>query len=527
MGIYLNPNNFLFRENLNGDIYVDKSMLIEKLNNLIDKPDKYICVSRPRRFGKTMMTNLITAYYSKGCDSRELFSNLKIAQTPDWDRNLNKFNVIKFDVQEIASFIEDERNLPKEINNSVNSELIKAYPQAGINIDDHLGKALLKVYGATGEQFILIMDEYDVMVREKVSQEAFHNYLKFLNGLFKNSEVRNALHLAYLTGILPIVRDRIQSKLNEFKEYSMINPRNFSGFIGFTEDEVKNVCQSHNMDFEECKRWYNGYKIGSSDSIYNPCSVVEAMNNQNYNDYWNVTGSYESIKDYVKLNFDGTKDDIVSMIGGKSVRVNVTSFLNTMTDFSTKDDVFTYLIHIGYLAYDAVKKVCWIPNNEIRSEWINAINVIPQYSNVVAMVKESEELLNSTLECDSDAVAAALDKAHIIATNPKTYNNEGAFQAAICLAYFYAYEFYTVIQELPTGKGYADVVFLPVHPGQGKPAIVVELKMDKTANTALDQIKNKQYGAVLEHYNGDMLLVGINYDSKTKEHKCVIERGVK
>ena len=527
MGIYLNPDNYLFRENLNGDIYVDKSMLIEKLNNIIDKPDKYLCVSRPRRFGKTMMTNLITAYYSTGCDSRELFSNLKIAQTPDWDRYLNKFNVIKFDVIGSYADVKDKSELTEYMCKPIIKELMKEFPDAEIDDSDSFRTAILKVYSATGEQFILIMDEYDLMVREKVSKKAFDNYLEFLNGLFKSASLRSALHLAYLTGILPIVRDKIQSKLNEFTEYSMTDAGCLRGFIGFTEDEVQALCESHNMDFKECKRWYNGYKIGSADSIYNPRSVVKAMTDHCFGDYWTKTGSYESIKDYVKLNFDGTKYDIVSMIGGKSVKVNVTSFLNTMTDFSTKDDVFTYLIHIGYLAYDTVKKVCWIPNNEIRSEWINAIAAIPQYSNVVAMVKESEDLLNSTFECDCDAVAAALDKAHIIATNPKTYNNEGAFQAAICLAYFYAYEFYTVIQELPTGKGYADVVFLPVHPGQGKPAIVVELKMDKTANTALDQIKNKKYGTALEHYNGDMLLVGINYDSKTKEHKCIIEEFVK
>ena len=524
MGVYLNPNNVLFQRDLKSEIYVDKSMVIEKLNNIIDTSNNYLCVSRPRRFGKTMATNLISAFYSKGCDSRELFSNLKIAQLPGWDKNLNKLNVIKFDVQGFLAFIDEPENLPKKINTSINKELVKSFPEADIDIDDFLGESIVKVYATTGEQFILIMDEYDVMVRQEVSKKAFDNYLKFLNGLFKNSNVRPALHLAYLTGILPIVRDKIQSKLNEFKEYSVIMPRELSGFIGFTEPEVEELCKQYKMDFPECKKWYNGYKIGTEEAIYNPCSVVEAMNNKEYSDYWTITGSYEALKNYIMLNFEGIRNDIISMIGGSTVKVEVLSFLNTMTSFHSKDDVFTYLIHLGYLAYDSREKVCWIPNNEIRSEWIISIRNEPQYKTVIDMVNESRTLLEQTIALNETAVAQALDKAHIIATNPKTYNNEGALQSAICLAYFYAYNYYTVIQELPTGEGYADVVFLPVHPGQGKPALVVELKMNKTTATALTQIKAKQYGQDLSHYIGDMLFIGINYDPETKEHQCKIEK---
>ena len=345
------------------------------------------------------------------------------------------------------------------------------------------------------------MDEYGVMARKQVSQKAFEYYLNFLNGLFKNSTLRPAIHLAYLTGILPIVRDKIESKLNEFTEYSMIDAGELGGFIGFTEQEVQDLCNQYKMDFPECKKWYNGYKIGSNNAIYNPKSVVKAMKDKKFGDYWTKTGSYENIKDYIKLNFQGIKDDIVTMISGGFVDVNVSKFLNTMTDFHSKDSVFTYLIHLGYLAYDENKKICWIPNNEIRSEWINAIEDIPEYSSVIEMVKESRILLEQTLALNETAVADALDKAHIIATNPKTYNNEGALQSSICLAYFYAYNYYTVIQELPTGKGYADVVFIPVHPGQGKPALIIELKMNKTTETALAQIKTKQYGQELAHYS--------------------------
>ena len=297
-----------------------------------------------------------------------------------------------------------------------------------------------------------------------------------------------------------------------------------SGFIGFTEEEVSFLCEKHNMDFNDCKKWYNGYKIGNNNAIYTPRSVVKAMTDHKFGDYWIKTGSYENIKNYISLNFDGIKDDIVKMIGGGRVTINVSKFLNTLSDFHSKDAVFTYLIHLGYLAYNEDEKVCWIPNNEIRYEWINVIEDISEYSSVMEMINESRVLLEQTISLNENAVAAALNKSHIIATNPKTYNNEGALQSAICLAYFYAYNYYTVIQELPTGKGYADVVFLPVHPGQGKPALIIELKMNKTTDTALTQIKEKQYGQNLAHYTGDMLFIGINYNPETKEHECKIEK---
>ena len=391
MGIYLNPNYDSFVDDFNNDIYVDKSMIIEKLNNLMDKSEsKYICVTRPRRFGKTMATNLISAFYSKGCDSRSLFSNLKIAQTPNWDKNLNKFNVIKIDVQPLLTGIAPE-DLVHEINISVNEELMESFPNAKIQIDDYLNKSLLKVYTTTREQFILIMDEYDILVRNQVSDKALELYLDFLNGLFKNSTLKPAIHLAYLTGIFPIVRDKNQSKLNEVKEYSITMPRELSGFIGFTETEVKDLCKQYNIDFSECKKWYDGYKIGTEESIYNPCSVVEAITNKNFDYYWSYTGSYESIEDYITLNFEGIKDDIISMIAGKSVKVDVSLFLNTMTKFKSKDDVYTYLIHLGYLAYKKNEKgegICWIPNKETRTEWIKAITTLPDYSEIIKIINE-------------------------------------------------------------------------------------------------------------------------------------------
>ena len=522
MGIFVNPSNKLLLRDLNAPLYIDKSLLIAEMNQLLDTSENFLCVSRPRRFGKSMANNMLAAFYSKGCDSEAIFSKLKISRTENWKKNLNKFTVIQMDINGFYHTARNPMNMIEEMTQAVVSELCEEFPNVEISPDESLAQSLFEIYKKTGETFIILLDEYDVLVREKVASELFENYLFFLSSLFKNNNLKPAISLAYLTGILPIVRDRIQSKMNEFEEYSMTNARSLAPFAGFTEEEVRSLCSEHGLDFEECKRWYDGYKLGKEEHIYSPKSVVTAVKDHEFDDYWTQTGSYEALKDYILMNFDGIKDDVVTMIGGGKIDVNIHSYLNTMTDFNSKDDVFTYLIHLGYLAYDRSIKQCYIPNSEVRSQWILSIRTSPDYTKVMELVNDSKNLLQRTIDCDADYVSGALDKAHERATNPLTYNNEASFQSAIGLAYFYANSKYTVIKELPTGKGYADVAFIPFVPNI--PAIIIELKNNKSAESAISQIKERKYDDILEHYRGDMLFVGVNYDEKTKKHGCVIER---
>ena len=523
MGIYLNPSNAMLKKLVSSKIYIDKSLLLRELNALVNTGDCFVCVSRPRRFGKTMAGAMIAAYYSKGCDSAELFAPLKISKDASFKEHLNKYNVLQFDINSFYNATRNKDNLIEYITDTLNKEIAEAFPTADIDVKtDTLANAMLKAWAATGETFILLMNEYDVLVREKVPQPLFESYLNFLSSLFKNSTLKPAIALAYLTGILPIVRDRIQSKMNEFDEYSMLNARQFSEFTGFTTEEVQSLCSEYNMDYEECRRWYDGYKMNDKISVYSPKSMVTAMQTGEYGNYWTTTGSYEALSNYVLLDFEGIKDDVVSMIGGKKVHVNVLTYLNTLTDFKSKNDVFTYLIHLGYLGYDRKTQECFIPNNEIRIEWINALENAADYKEIIEMVNNSRELLEKTLQCDQEFVAAALDKAHLRATNPLTYNNEASFQSAMGIAYFYANSKYTIIKELPTGKGYADLALIPYVPDI--PAIIIELKNNKSAETALTQIKDRKYDDLLQHYKGDLLFVGVNYDEKTKKHECRIER---
>ena len=522
MGIYFNPSNTLLQQDLRSRIYIDKSLLIQETNELLGTNQKFLCVSRPRRFGKSMASNMLAAYYSKGCDSKDIFSKLNIAQVENWQQNLNAFNVIQMDLNGFFHSLKNPDHLISEMEKAIITEIQEAFPQIELDEKDSLANTILRVYNKTGQTFILIFDEYDVLVREKVKSSLFESYLDFLSSLFKNNNLKVAISLAYLTGILPIVRDKIQSKLNEFDEYSMTNPRRLAQFAGFTEKEVSSLCQHHKLDFEECKRWYDGYKLGKEDHIYSPKSVVTAIKDGGFDDYWTQTGSYEALKDYILMNFEGIKDDVITMIGGGKIDVNIYSYLNTMTDFHSKDDVFTYLIHLGYLAYDRAIKQCYIPNVEVRSQWILSIKNAPDYTKIMELVNDSKNLLQRTLEGDAEYVAQSLTLAHQRATNPLTYNNEASFQSAIGLAYFYATAQYTIIKELPTGKGYADVAFIPFVPNL--PAIIIELKNNKTAQGAIEQIKTRSYDDALFHYRGNLLFVGINYHEGTKQHQCVIEK---
>ncbi len=327
-----------------------------------------------------------------------------------------------------------------------------------------------------------------------------------------------------MTGILPVKKYGEHSALNMFTEYSMTDQDVFEEYTGFTENEVKELCECYQMDFVQTSGWYDGYTFTKYQHIYNPKSVVEAMRRHKFSNYWTSTEVYDALKIYMEMDFDGLRADIVQMLGGGRVRVNTRSFRNDMRNFRIKDDVLTLLIHLGYLAYDSEAKEAFIPNKEIIEEFENAMSV-GGWQNIMQILKASEKLLEDTLLCDEKSVAEGLDRAHTEIASILTYNDENALGAAIGLAYYSARKDYKLIRELPAGKGFADVVFLPLT-HTGKPALIVELKYNYTAVTAIQQIKDRNYTQALEGYAGEILLVGVNYnkEDKNKPHHCVIEK---
>lgn len=522
MGIYLNPGNENYRRALVGDIYVDKTMMLDVLNQFMDKGNNYVCVSRPRRFGKTITQNMIAAYYSKGCDSEKIFENLKISAVPGYKDRMNCFNVIQIDLNGEYETIENKENVLKNLLRKLKREMRREFRDIEFFEEDSLADMMLEVYAETGETFIVLIDEYDVLVREQVPEELFKEYLGFLNGLFKNNTLRPALSLAYITGILPVFRDKVQSKLNNFEEYTILDAAELAEFTGFTSDEVKELCREYNIDYDECRLWYDGYRQRGIE-IYNPESVVKCIKKGIFAGYWSGTSSFEVVSDRLEANFDGMRDDVIRMIAGEDIKVNVTSFNNRMNAFRTKNDVFTYLTHTGYLAYDLESGSCHIPNKEIRQEWFNAIEVESGYEMTDRIIKTSEKLLYDTWQGNEEAVAEALDASHINVTSNRNYNNEDALQSAIYLAYIYALNEYTVVKEMTAGRGFADLTYIPVKK-EGHPAMIIELKKNKSTESAIDQIRKKKYFSSLSHYQGDLLFVGINYDERDKTHTCRIEK---
>jgi hypothetical protein len=520
MGNYLNIGNDGFEMVRKGK-YVDKTGLIEFINSTLGTQRKLTCVSRPRRFGKSFAAKMLCAYYGKGCDSRELFEDLEIAKDKTFEQYLNKYDVIYLDITTLISSVSDIKNIVSEIRKKVISEVRVAYPD--VKQDDTIFETLSNVAEATGNKFFIIIDEWDALFREsKNDTELQKEYIQLLRSLFKGALTDKMLVGAYMTGILPIKKYGTQSALTDFKEYTMLEPKKLERYVGFTEAEVKNLCDEYGMNFDEMKRWYDGYSFDHIKSVYSPNSVMEAVLNEKIGSYWTMTETYESLKIYIDMNEDGLKETIVQMLGGAKIRIDAGTFQNDMTTITCRDDVLILLIHLGYLAYDMDKEAAYIPNEEVRREFVRAVKY-GRHKEVAKLIQTSDRLLQATLAMDSETVANAIEEAHSAGTAPLYYNDEQALRSVIRFAYISCIDEFLRIEELPSGIGYADVVYLPKKRSD-KPIMVVELKWNKTAEGAITQIKNRNYPQVLEGFGSNMLLVGVNYDEKTKKHTCVIEK---
>lgn len=520
MGTYVNPGNAAFQEAINSKIYIDKTELISYTNSILNTKQKNICVSRPRRFGKSMAADMLVAYYSKGCDSRKLFFGRKIEKEKFFHSHLNNHNVIRLDIQR---FLEKEHDLDtfiSEIETRVISDLIREFPEWHNSVSDGRLKTFLEqLFAETGKGFIFIIDEWDCVFRiAKDKKEKQKEYLDFLRGLFKGADY---VDLAYMTGILPIKKYGEHSAINIFDEYSMISPKNLGEYFGFTEEEVRGQCIQHHVDYTEVEKWYDGYCLGAL-HIYNPKSVVDVLMWKEFQSYWTGTETYEALKIYIDMNFDGLKEAVTMMLGNGRYKINTRKFQNDMTTFKTKDDVLTLLVHLGYLTYDKKSSETFIPNLEITQEFMNAADE-PGWDGLIQSLGHSEDLLQSTWKCDENAVAEGISAIHNETTSILKYNDENSLTCVILMAYYSAKAYYmNPIMEMPSGKGFADVVYLPKRE-QKVPALVVELKWDQSAEGAISQIKDKRYTDWVKGYTGDILLIGVNYSKETKEHHCKIE----
>ena len=521
MGVYFNPSNASFRQAKNSRIYVDKTKLIEYLNDRLSTEDKCLAVSHARRFGKSHAAGMIDAYYSLGCDSTELFDGTKISESADYKKYMNKYNVIHLDIASVWDFHKED--LVESIKERVCKDFKKKYNDT-LDYSQDLYLLIQEIYEITDTQFVIIIDEWDCVIRNSDNKELVHEYLQFLHSLFKSEESKSFLALAYITGILPIKKIKDESALNNFSEYTMLKSSPITKYYGFTEDEVKELCKRFDMDFESTKAWYNGYLIDGI-HMYNPNSVSMAIERNDFDSYWRNTSSFASINTFITMNYAGLKDDIMKMLAGGKVMVNPNTFQNDFSTIASKDDALTALIHLGYLGYDADRKSAYVPNYEVATAFELALQT-GGWKEIAKAISTCDELLFETIDGNAERVAELIELAHDTYTSVLKYNDENSLSCVLTMAYFTAPGYYNIIREMPAGKGFADFVFIPRSNAGFRPAMVVELKYNKSADTAIKQIKENRYHGALSGYGDKILLVGISYDAGGKDkkhHTCVIE----
>lgn len=524
MGNYLNPGNSGFM-NIRNDVYVDKTGLIKLINQTINTPRCLTCISRPRRFGKSFAAKMLCAYYDKTCNSSMLFDGLEISKDEDYQKYLNQYDVIYLDMSSVIGATNQEDIVPYIIRN-ITKEVISAYPE--VEIGEALFDTLANTVTYTGNKIVMIVDEWDAPIRETSGQaNVSKEYLLFLRSLFKNSGTTDKIFAAvYMTGILPIKKDGSQSAISDFEEFTMVKPRKFARYVGFTEEEVKQLCYVYDADFQKMKLWYDGYSFPNVESVYNPNSVMKAMRNGDVDSYWTQTSAAESLMSYISLDFDGLSKTIAELIGGIEVEVDTNGFSNDLVTFRDKDDVLTLLIYLGYLAYDEETEKVHIPNEEIKREFAKTIRGVKR-AETIQRVRESDQLIYDTVHQNAEAVAEQIEKIHAEETALLFYNNEQALPSVIKLAYFSYKDYYVKFEELPAGNGYADIVYIPKK-NSPLPALVIEMKWDQSAEGAIAQIKSRHYPDALKNFDGEILLVGINYDKNApageRKHSCVIEK---
>ena len=485
---------------------------------------KFICNSRPRRFGKSFTANMLAAYYSKGCDSHELFSRFKLQKSTLFSRYINKFDVIQIDFQ---WFFKEEAidNTLNFLTQTILAELREAYQDILPAAIQELPDALSYINNITGNKFVIIIDEWDMLIRSAPNDKKIQNrYIDFLRRLFKGMQPEKYIAFAYLTGILPVKKYKTQSALNNFEEYTMTDPGELAPYIGFTEAEVEALCKTYKQNFHEVKRWYDGYILNGW-HVYNPKAVVKVMERGIFQSYWSMTGTYEAIVPLISMDFDGLKNDVLKMLSGTGVPVRTNTYQNDMSSFKNKNDIMTSLIHLGYLAYSQPEQQVYIPNEEIRNEFIDAVEET-KWNEFLIFQKLSQSVIEATLARDCETLAELIEKIHRDYVSALAYNDENSLSSVISIAYLGAmHNYFKPLREMPAGYGFADLLYVPKPQYLQKyPALLIELKWNKDVHTALEQIKVKKYPEAVKEYTGEIWLVGINYDKKTKQHTCIIEK---
>lgn len=534
MGYFLNNEEVydIYREAANEPYFVDKTKILADIFPLIDSTEKYICITRPRRFGKTIMANLVGAFFSKACAAENIFDSLKISEAAEYHHFLNQYNVIYIDFSDMDDECISYNAYIRNIKSLLREDFHTAYPEIEFRENGSIAEDLKRIYTLTHEKFIFILDEWDAVfhipfVKEK-EREA---YLRFLRGMLKGKAY---VSLVYMTGILPIAKYSSGSELNMFVEFTMAKTPAFSSYFGFTEAEVDELygrymkmCPAPAVTREGLRMWYDGYQTAGKERVYNPRSVVLALRFNHLESYWTSSGPFDEISYYIKKNVADVIEDLALMVSGETVTARVQEYAATSMNLSTKDEIFSAMVVYGFLSHDKGK--VFIPNKELMDKFKDMLEKEPSLGYVYRLARESERMLKATLAGDTNTMLEILEYAHDTEIPLLSYNNETELTAVVNLVFLASRDFYRIEREDKAGRGYVEFIFYP-EKDKSDDCIILELKVDSTPDEAIRQIKDRKYELRFKgrlgkepDYTGRILAVGISYDRNTKKHGCRIE----
>ena len=534
MGFYLNNASSLtlYKSEVESPYFVDKSRMLAELFPLTELGNKHVCITRPRRFGKTVMANMVGAFFGKGADAGNIFDSLKIAKEDGYRKHLNRYDVIYIDFSKMPEECNSYNQYINRISRRLKRDLEKSYPNADIEMEDALWDILDSIFNEYGGQkFVFVFDEWDCIFHKNfITDEDKKRYISFLSNLLKD---RAYVSLSYMTGILPIAKYSSGSELNMFMEYTMATEEKFCDDFGFTEAEVDLLYERYlantaipGVTRDGLRLWYDGYHTKAGERMYNPRTVVAALTNNNLGNYWTSSGPYDEIFYYIQKNVDEVRNDLALMVAGEPVPAKVREYAASSMNLSTREEIYSAMVVYGFLSYED-GRVC-IPNKELMEKFDEILQKESSLGYVYRLAKESDRMLQATLSGDTETMAEILEYAHNTETPILSYNHEIELSAIINLVYLSARDKYRIEREDKAGVGYVDFIFYPNK--KDADCIILELKVNHTPEEAIQQIKDKQYalrfkGRLGEEvpYGGRILAVGISYDKETKEHRCKIE----
>lgn len=533
MGYYLNSVvPFAGYTKMKSDMYfVDKSLLIRELIPALGKSNCYFCITRPRRFGKSIMANMVGAFFEKDVDGRSLFADLAIAEDKIYEKHLNKHNVIYIDFSKMPENSDNYQSYIERISDGIKSDMIQAYPEIELDKDMSVWDILFSVFQKTNEKFIFVMDEWDAVFHlPYVTEDYRKEYLLFLKTLLKDQAY---VELAYMTGVLPIAKYSDGSELNMFMEYSMATKTKFSEYFGFLESEVDRLFEIYleaeaepKITREDLRIWYDGYCTKSGKRIYNPRSVVCALMDNELANYWTSSGKYDSVFAYIKNNVAEVQEDLPLLFAGGTIQSDIQEYAASAMELNTKEEIYSAMVVYGLLTYE--NGCVSIPNKELQDSFANTMKTEKSLGYIYNLARESARMLKATLAGDTKTMAEILKFAHDTESPIFSYNSEIELSAVVNLVYLAARNEYRVEREDKAGEGYVDFIFYPQY--KNADAFILELKVDSTPEEAIQQIRDKNYGLRFQgklgekpKYTGRILAVGISYDKKTKVHSCKVE----